>query len=107
MSSIAGQPEPVAAAANRLAGLGSAMNTKNAAVAPPTAGLVPAGGDQVSALIAAQFAVQAQLYQAVSAQMCQAISAQAAALELFVSTLTASGDSDAATEGTDAAAADL
>lgn len=98
MSSPAAQPEPVAAAANRLAGLGSAMNAKSAAMAPPTAGLVPAATDEVSALMAAQFAVQAQIYQAVSAQVSQALSAQATALELWASVLTASRDSNARAE---------
>ena len=107
MSSIAAQHDPVAVAAKRLAGLSSAMGAKNAAVAPPTAGVVPAAADEVSALMAAPFAVQAQIYQVVSAQVCQVVSAQAAALELFVSTLRASGDSGAGAEGTDAAAADL
>jgi PE family len=107
MSSITEQPEPVTAAANRLAGLGAAMNAKNTAAAPPTARLVPAAADEVSALMAAQFAVQTQIYQAVSAQTHRAMSVQAAALEVFASTLTASSDSDAATEGADAAAADL
>ena len=84
------------------------MTAKNIAAAPPTAGMVPAAADEVSALMAAPFAIQAQIYQAVSAQVCQVVSAQAAAaLELFVSTLRASGDSGCRPEGTDAAAADL
>ena len=105
MPSETRQPETLAAAA-RLAGLAPALTAKNIAAAVPTAGMVPAAADDVSAIMAAQFAIQAQLYQIVSAQMCQALSAQAAAAiqELFASTSTVSGDSDAATEGADAAA---
>jgi PE family len=106
MSSATGQPEALAAAIARLAGLAPALTAKNLAAATPTAGMVPAAADEVSAIMAAQFAIQAQIYQAVGAQMCQALSAQAAAAieELFVSLSTESGDSDAATEATDAAA---
>jgi hypothetical protein len=105
MSSATGQPEALAALA-RLAGLAPALNAKNVAAAAPTAGMVPAAADDVSAIMAAQFAVQAQIYQAVSAQMCQVLSAQAMAAvqELFASRPTDSGDSDAATEGSDPAA---
>lgn len=109
MSSETGQPETLAAAAARLAGLAPALTAKNIGAAAPTVGMVPAAADDVSAIMAAQFAIQAQIYQIVSAQMCQALSAQAAAAiqELFVSTSTDSGNSDAATESTDSAAADL
>jgi PE family len=106
MSFAARQPEALAAAIARLASLAPALTAKNIAAAAPTAGMAPAAADDVSAIMAAQFAIQAQIYQAVSAQMCQALSAQAAAAieELFVSTSTDSGHSDAAAEGTDAAA---
>jgi hypothetical protein len=105
MSSAAGQPEALAALA-RLAGLAPALTAKNIAATAPTAGMVPAAADDVSAIMAAQFAIQAQIYQAASAQLCQALSAQAMAAvqQLFDSRPTASGDSDAATEGTDPAA---
>ena len=106
MSSATGQPEALAAAIARLAGLAPALTAKNIAAAAPTAGLVPAAADDVSAIMAAQFAIQAQIYQVASAQIGQALSAQAAAAieKLFVSTQTDSGDSDTATEGTDTAA---
>jgi hypothetical protein len=96
MSSVPAQPEALAAVAAQLAVRGSAINAKNAAAVASTAGVVPAGADEVSALMALQFAVQAQMYQAVSAQAAEAIH------ELFVSALTASGGSDAATEADDA-----
>jgi PE family len=97
MSFVTTQPEALTAAAANLAGLGSAMSTQNAAAAPPTTGVVPAAADEVSALTAAQFAAHAQMYQAMSAQA-------AAIHELFVSTLTTSAGSYAATEAANAAA---
>jgi PE family len=99
MSRVTPQPEALAAAAAQLAGQVAAMNAKNSAAAAPTVGLVPAAADDVSALMAAQFAVQAQIYQAASAQA-------AAFLELFVSALTVGGSSHAATEATNTAATD-
>jgi hypothetical protein len=97
MSSITSQPDAAAAAAAHLTGRVSAMNTKNAAAAAATIGVVPAAAEPVSALMAAQFAVHAQMYQVLSAQA-------AAFHQQFISTLTASSASDGATEGTDAAA---
>ena len=94
MSSVTPQPDAAAAAAAHLTGRVSAMNAKNAAAAP-TIGVVPAAADPVSALMAAQFAIHAQMYQVLSAQA-------AAFHEQFVSTLTASGASDGATEAPNA-----
>ena len=68
MSFVTTQPEQLAAAAGDLAGIGSQMNTQNAAAVPPTIGVIPAAADEVSALTAAQFAAHAQAYQAMSAQ---------------------------------------
>jgi len=104
MSSATGQPEALAALA-RFAGLAPALTAKNLAAAPPTAGLVPAGADDISAIMAAQFAIQAQIYQAASARMCQALSAQATAAvqELFASPSTDGSDSGGTPEGADAA----
>jgi hypothetical protein len=91
------QPELLAAAACSLQGIGSAMAAHNAVAAAPTTGVVPAAADEVSALVAAQFAAHAQIY--------QAISAQAAAIhEMFVNTLGTSADSYAATEAANAIA---
>ena len=97
MSFVTTQPEQLAAAAADLAGIGSQMNAQNAAAAAPTTGVVPAAADEVSALTAAQFAAQAQLYQAMSAQA-------AAIHEMFVTTLGTSAGSYAATEAANAAA---
>lgn len=98
MSFVTTQPEALAAAAGSLQGIGSALNAQNAAAATPTTGVVPAAADEVSALTAAQFAAQAQIYQAVSAQA-------AAIHEMFVNTLQMSSGSYAATEAANAAAA--
>ena len=50
MSFVTTQPEALAAAAGTLQGIGSAMSAQNAAAAAPTAGVVPAAADEVSAL---------------------------------------------------------
>ena len=98
MSFVTTQPEALAAAAGSLQGIGSALSAQNAAAAGPTTGVVPAAADEVSALTAAQFTAHAQLYQAVSAQA-------AAIHEMFVSTLSTSAGSYAATEAANAVAA--
>ncbi|HYB35173.1 MAG TPA: PE family protein [Mycobacterium sp.] len=98
MSFVTTQPEMLAAAANHLQGIGSALDAQNAAAAAPTTGVVPAAADEVSALTAAQFAAHAQMYQAVSAQA-------AAIHDMFVTILQTSAESYAATEAANAAAA--
>ena len=98
MSFVTTQPEALSAAATSLAGIGTTMSARNAAVAAPTTGLVPAAADEVSALTATQFTIHAQMYQAVSAQ-AEAIH------QLFVSTLGTSATSYAATEAANAIAA--
>ena len=98
MSFVTTQPEALTAAAANLAGIGTTMSAQNAAAAAPTTGLVPAAGDEVSALTAAQFAVHAQMYQTISAQ-ADAIH------QLFVGTLGTSATSYAATEAANAIAA--
>ena len=92
------QPEMLAATAGKLTGIGSAMAAQNAVTATPTMGVVPAAADEVSALIATQFAAHAANYQAVSAQA-------AAVHDMFVATLGASAGSYAATESANAVAA--
>jgi hypothetical protein len=92
------QPELLTAAAGNLTGIGSAIAAQNAAAATPTMGVVPAAADEVSALIATQFAAHAANYQAVSAQA-------AAVHDMFVATLGASAGSYAATESANAVAA--
>ena len=98
MSYVTTQPQMLSAAAGDLHGVGSVVSAANAAAAGPTTGVIPAAADEVSALTAAQFAAQAQMY--------QAFSAQAAAIhEQFVATLQTSAGSYLATEAANAAAA--
>lgn len=68
MSFVTTQPEALSAAARNLAAIGSALAAQNAAAATPTTGVVPAATDEVSVLVAAQFATHAQMYQTVCAQ---------------------------------------
>jgi pyridoxal/pyridoxine/pyridoxamine kinase len=97
MSNVIAQPEVLAAAAGKLHTINEALRAGNVAAAAPTAGVVPAAGDLVSALTAAQFASHARLYQTVSAH--------AAAVQEFMATmLGASSGSYAATEAANAAA---
>jgi bifunctional ADP-heptose synthase (sugar kinase/adenylyltransferase) len=88
------QPDMLAAAASDWSFIGSAIGADSAAAGPMTA-VVPAAGDEVSALTAAQFAAHAVFYQAVSAQA-------AAAHSMLVSTLSTSAASYAATEAANA-----
>lgn len=97
MSFVTTQPELLVAAAGDLQTIGGALIAGNQAVAGPTTGVIPAAADEVSALTAAQFATHAQLYQAVAAQA-------ATVHELFVTALTTSAASYAATEAANAAA---
>jgi hypothetical protein len=98
MSFVTTRPGELTVAAVNLQGIGSAMMAGNAAAAAPTTGVVPAAADEVSALTAAQFATQGELYQAISAQA-------AAVHEMFVNTLGISAASYAATEAANACAA--
>jgi hypothetical protein len=68
MSFVVAAPEFVSAAATDLANIGSAISRANAAAAFPTAGVIAAGTDEVSAAIASLFGAHAQAYQALSAQ---------------------------------------
>src|SRR3984885_5989816 len=68
MTFVTTQPEMLTAAASQLQGIGTVLTARNAAVAAPTLGLVPAAADEVSGLTATQFSAHAALYQAVSAQ---------------------------------------
>jgi hypothetical protein len=95
MTFVTAQPEMLAAAASQLTGLGTELNAQNAAAVVPTSGVTPPAADEVSALIATQFASHAALYQAASAHA-------AAVHELFVSALAASAGSYAATEAANA-----
>ena len=99
MSFVTTQPEALASAAAELDSIGAAMEAGDASVATPTTAIIPAAADQVSALTAAQFSAQGQLYQAVSAQAL-------AVHEMFVTALATSATTYAATEVANAAAVD-
>ncbi|OBI49049.1 PE family protein [Mycobacterium kyorinense] len=91
MSFVTMQPEMLTAASGELQAIGAAVTAQNAAAAAPTATVMPAAADAVSALTAAQFNAHAALYQTVSTQA-------AAIHEMFVQTLRSSAVSYAATE---------
>lgn len=97
MSFVTTLPAALASAAADLQTIGSQMAADDAAAAAPTTGVIPAAADQVSALTAAQFAAQAELFQAVSAQAT-------AIHEMFVTALTNSAESYAVAEAANAAA---
>jgi len=88
----------MATAANCLSSTGVALAAQNAAAAVPTTAVVPPAADEVSAMLAARFAVQAQQY--------HQISAQAAAIhETFVATLNGGANAYATAEAANAIAA--
>ncbi|MCV7078484.1 PE family protein [Mycobacterium szulgai] len=68
MSYVVAVPEVVTAAASELANVGSTISAANAAAAYPTSALLAAGGDEVSAAVAAIFSAHAQAYQTLGAQ---------------------------------------
>ncbi|BCI86145.1 hypothetical protein NIIDMKKI_13510 [Mycobacterium kansasii] len=86
MSFVIASSEMMAAAATDLAGIGSSISAANAAAAAPTAGVVVAAADEVSAGVAALFSAYAQAYQKLGtqvagfhAQLVQALTAGAGA----------------------------
>ncbi len=68
MSFVTAAPEEVQAAARNLAGIRSLLAESSASAAAPTAGLVAAAEDQVSAQVAAFFGAFGEEYQVISAQ---------------------------------------
>jgi hypothetical protein len=68
MSFLFTQPQALLAAATDLAGIGSTLNTASTAAAGPTMGVLAAGADEVSAVVAALFGAHGQRYQSMSAQ---------------------------------------
>lgn len=68
MSYVNAEPQKMAAAAANLASIGSTVSAANANAHAPTAAVQAAGGDVVSAGLAALFGQHAQYYQAVGAQ---------------------------------------
>lgn len=97
MSFVTTQPAGLAAAANTLATIGTALAAQSTAAAAPTTSVVPPAADEVSALIAAQFATHAQMYQEVSARATMIH-------EMFVNMLGLGAGSYEATEALNAAA---
>lgn len=95
MPFVTTNPEVLTAAAGDLQRIGAVLNARNAAAATPTATVIPAAADAVSARTAAQFAACAQLYQAISAQA-------AAVHQEFVAALRLDAGSYAATEAANA-----
>jgi PE family len=98
VSFVTTQPEMLTATAASLQSIGSAIDAQNAVAAAPIKGVIPAAADEVSALIAAQFSLHAQAYQAVAAEA-------AAIHQMFATTLGISAGSYAATEAANAIAA--
>ncbi|MGA8546433.1 MAG: PE family protein [Mycobacterium sp.] len=97
MPTVITQPDLLATAAGKLHTINAGLRSGNLAAAGPTAGVLPAAGDLVSALTAAQFASHAERYQMVSAH--------AAVVQEFLATmLGSSAASYAATEAANAAA---
>ncbi|WP_459758462.1 PE family protein, partial [Mycobacterium riyadhense] len=68
MSYVIAASEAIAAAAEQLTGIGSAIEAAGTAVATSTTQLLPAAGDEVSAAIAALFGTFGQDFQSVQAQ---------------------------------------
>jgi PE family len=68
MSFVTAAPEEVQAAARNLAGIRSMLAQSSASAAAPTAGVVAAAEDQVSAAVAAMFGNFGQEYEVISAQ---------------------------------------
>ena len=98
MSFVSAHPEALTTAVASLSSTGFALASQNVAAQIPTTGVVPPSADEVSALLAARFATQAQLYHQVSAQA-------AAIHEMFVATLNSSADTYAAAEAANVIAA--
>lgn len=95
MSNLSAQTEVLAAAANKLHSINTALHTGIAAAAAPITGVVPAAADLVSFLTAAQFASHAEHYQKISAQA-------AAFRDQLATTLGISSSSYATTEDANA-----
>ncbi|WP_409434455.1 PE family protein [Mycobacterium sp. SMC-14] len=98
MSFVNAHPETLTTAADTLSSTGLALASQNEAAHFVTTGVVPPSADEVSAMLAARFAVQAQLYHQVSTQA-------SAIHEMFVATLNTSANTYAAAEAANVIAA--
>jgi hypothetical protein len=97
MTSLLTQPQLITTAAGDVEEIRSAIGAAKAAVAGPTAGLVAAAQDEVSAATAKLFGAYAQEYQSILARA-------AAFHEEFAATLASAGKAYAATEAANASA---
>jgi hypothetical protein len=97
MSFVNVDPEALIGASSRFGVIGASMNAQIAAAEGPANAVVPPAADEVSAFIAAQFAMHGRTFRSVCAQA-------AAVHEMFVKTLAANAGSYAETEATNAAA---
>src|SRR4051812_26497391 len=96
MSYVSVVPETMAAVANDVASIGSALSAANAAAAAPTTSVLTAAADEISTQISAIFGAHAQGYQTLSAQA-------AAFHDQFVRSLTGGGNLYTAAEAASAA----
>lgn len=95
MSAVIAAPDPIAAAATDLAGIGSAVGAAQRAAATNTQAVLPAAADEISAGIGQLFSQYGRQYQAVAAQ--------AATLhDQFVRHLATAGESYAGAEAANA-----
>ncbi|WP_263988525.1 PE family protein, partial [Mycobacterium conspicuum] len=95
MSFVVVAPDALAAAATDLENIGSALSAAHAAASAPTAGVLAAGADEVSAALASLFSGHARAYQALSTEA-------AAFHQQFVQSMTASGSMFASAEAANA-----
>ncbi|OIN78093.1 PE family protein [Mycobacterium malmoense] len=98
MSYVITRPGLLTAAAGNLSTIGASMSAANAAVEGPTTQVVAPAADQVSALVATQFAAHGLAYQTVALIAGQIH-------EAFASALAIGGTAYAVTEATNIAVA--
>ncbi|QZA18915.1 PE family protein [Mycobacterium malmoense] len=98
MSFVRATPELLVAAADSLSSIGASMAAQNGVVAGPTTQVVAPAADQVSGLVATQFAAHGLAYQTVALMATQIH-------EAFVSALAGGGTAYAVTEVANIAAA--
>jgi hypothetical protein len=96
MSYLIAAPDVLSAAASDLAGIGSSLESANAAAAARTTTLVAAAQDEISTAIAALFDTHGQAYQSISAEA-------AAFHSQFLRSLSAGAGTYALAEATNAA----
>ncbi|WP_142308821.1 PE family protein, partial [Mycobacterium interjectum] len=96
MTFLVAAPALVTAAASELSGIGSTLGEANAVAAVGTTALLPAAGDEVSAVIASLFSTYAKAYQSLNARA-------ATFHQQFVQALNGAGSSYAGTEAANAA----